>query len=277
MNCLIDTGTQILRKSFYDKLVERKIDIRVIPIRKFTLVGAFAEKGELIANKTFVKFVLNGREFSHGLYLVKNLAYDMVLGLDYLSRNRAILRCNDNDFGVDFDEEVKVDNVAMNAIAIEDASARLERLLEKHERVFRDEIGRINNYEHVIRVTSRAPFKSKTYPIADVHREKVRDHLLDLEKADIVERTATQYINPLVVVVKKTGEIRLCLDAREINKRMENDHDQPPTIDEIFKRIGSRKFFSSLDVAKAFWQIPLREQDQKYTGFKFGNQTYVFK
>ncbi|KMQ82173.1 s68306 pol retrotransposon woot, partial [Lasius niger] len=131
VNCLIDTGAQIsaVRKSFYDKLVEKKIDLRVIPIRKFTLVGAFAEKGELIANKLFAKFALNGREFSHGLYVVKNLAYDMVLGLDYLSRNRAILRCKDNDFTVDFDEGSKDGGVAMNAIAIEDANARLERLL----------------------------------------------------------------------------------------------------------------------------------------------------
>lgn len=103
------------------------------------------------------------------------------------------------------------------------------------------------------------------------------NHLKELEKSDIIERAATQYINPLIVVVKKSGEIRLCLDAREINKRMENDHDQPSTIDEIFRLVGSRKYFSMLDISKVFWQIPLRKQDRKYTGFLFNNQAYVFK
>ncbi|KMQ90096.1 pol polyprotein [Lasius niger] len=201
----------------------------------------------------------------------------MVLGLDFLSHYRATLRCDGEKFGIEFDAIPRIDSVSVNAITVGDAGVELERVLGKYERVFRDEIGRVNNYEHAIRVTSKAPFKSKTYPIADIHRERVKEHLLDLEKADIIERTATPYVNPLVVVVKKTGEIRLCLDAREINKRMENDHDQPPTIDEIFRRVGSRKFFSTLDVAKAFWQIPLREQDRRYTGFKFDNQTYVFK
>lgn len=41
------------------------------------------------------------------------------------------------------------------------------------------------------------------------------------------------------------------LDAREINKRMCNNHDQPPTIDEVFRRIGDKSFYSTLDMAKA--------------------------
>lgn len=88
---------------------------------------------------------------------------------------------------------------------------------------------------------------------------------------------AAQFVNPLVVVIKKTDEIRLCLDAREINKRMRNDHDQPPTIDEVFRRIGDKKYYTTLDVAKAFLQIPLTKGSRQYTGFMFDNQTYVFK
>ncbi|KMQ90069.1 krab-a domain-containing protein [Lasius niger] len=279
VRCLIDTGAQIsaLTKRFYDKLIDRKIEMRILPIRKFTLLGAFSEKGEPIASKVFLRFDLEGRIFSYGLYVVKNLSYDMVLGLDFLSHYKAILRCDDDRFEVTFDREPEIECVSVNAITIEEANAELDKIVNEHEIVFRDEIGRVSHYEHEIRITSRAPFKAKTYPVAEVHRQRVKDHLLELERTDIIERASTQYVNPLVVVVKKTGEIRLCLDARKINKRMENDHDQPPTIDEIFRRIGSRKYFSTLDVSKAFWQIPLRECDKRYTGFKFDNQTYVFR
>lgn len=65
---------------------------------------------------------------------------------------------------------------------------------------------------------------------------------MEFESTGIVERATTQFVNPLVVVVKKTGEIRLCLDAREMNKQMANDHEQPPTIDEVFRRIGDKKY-----------------------------------
>jgi len=80
---------------------------------------------------------------------------------------------------------------------------------------------------------------------------------------------ATQYINPLVTVIKKNRQIRLCLDARELNKRMANDHAQPPSIEDVFNRIGHRKYFTTLDVTQAFWQIPLEEESQKYTEHMF--------
>lgn len=208
---------------------------------------------------------------------MKNLAYEMVLGLDFLSEKKAVLRCTERRFDVDFEKIDRVVNVRVDAMSLGEPSVELVDLLNGYKNMFDDEIGFVRNYEHEIRVTSRAPYKSRSYPIAERHREKVTQHLLELEQKAIIERRATQYINPLVVVVKKSGEIRLCLDARELNKRMENDHEQPPTIDEIFRRVGSRKYFSTLDVAKAFWQIKLRECDRKYTGFKFDNQSFVFK
>lgn len=58
---------------------------------------------------------------------------------------------------------------------------------------------------------------------------------------------------------------------------MRSDHTQPPTIDEIFAKIGNKKYFSTLDVTNAFWQIPLDKGSQKYTGFLFNNQSYVVK
>ncbi|KMQ88058.1 gag-pol fusion protein [Lasius niger] len=239
MRCLIDTGAQIsaITKRVYDKLVEAGVRMRVIPIRKFTLVGAFSDKSEVIANKIQVNFHIAERDFAYNLYVVRNLAYDMVLEMDFLSENNSILRCRRGRFEVEFDIGSKKTVRSIDAISVADANDRLDDILRKHEKIFRDEIGRVNNYEHRIRLTSRAPYKSKTYPIPEIHRERVKSHLLDLENTGIIERTSSQYINPLVVV--------------------------PPTIDEIFRRIGTKKYFSTLDVSKAFWQIPLRKCDEE--------------
>lgn len=162
----------------------------------------------------------------------------------------------------------------METVEVEE---ELRRIKDKHREVFRPEIGRVSHYEHEIKIINKKAYKFKTYPIPDVHKGKVREHLLELEELGIIKKEATQYINPLVVVIKKNGEIRMCLDARELNKRMVNAHDQPPTIDEVFRRIGRRKYFTTLDIAKAFWQIPLKKEDQQYTGFMFNNQSYVFR
>lgn len=97
------------------------------------------------------------------------------------------------------------------------------------------------------------------------------------EREGIVAKAATQYVSPLVTVVKKSGDIRLCLDARELNRKMIGDHAQPPTIDEVFNRMKNRKYFTTDDITQAFWKIPLERESRKYTGFMFANQTYVFR
>lgn len=158
------------------------------------------------------------------------------------------------------------------AMSQAEAAKELEKVLDENRELFSQQIGRVTHYAHKIEVTSDAPFKAKTYPIPEVHRSAVMKHITELEQTGIIQKAATQYINPLVAVVKKTGEIR-CLDAREINKRMANDHAQPPTIDEVFQRFGHRKIFTTLDVTKAFWQIPLEKKSRKYTGFMAGNQS----
>jgi len=155
-------------------------------------------------------------------------------------------------------------------ISIDDAEKCVETILNDHAILFENKIGSVNNYKTKIVMNDERPFRTRPYPVPEIHREKVK-HLLDLETAGIIERASTQYVSLLVVVVKRLGEIRLCLDARELNKRMANEHDQPPTIDEVFRRIGSKKYFTTLDVAKAFWQIPLTDESKRYTGFSFDN------
>ncbi|XP_070167755.1 putative protein tag-278 [Polyergus mexicanus] len=139
----------------------------------------------------------------------------------YVSVETATLKCGKN-FLVHFSES-KVQKITLNAITVEDAQVQMNEILARYAELFKNEVGC-----------------------------KVKEHLLTLESDGIIERASTQYVNPLVVVVKKTGEIRLCLDAREVNKKMLNDHDQPPMIDEVFRRIGDKKYFTTLDVAKAF-------------------------
>lgn len=134
----------------------------------------------------------------------------------------------------------------------------------------------MNHYKHKIVVTNDRPFKKKTYPLPEIHMNRVREYMRELELQGIVRKQTTQYVNPLVVVMKKNGSIRLCLDARELNRIMTNDHAQPPTIEEVFRRIGRNAYFSTLDVINAFWQIPLEKESRKYTGFIFDGQTYVF-
>lgn len=97
--------------------------------------------------------------------------------------------------------------------------------------------------------------------------------MLDL---GIIERSYTPYINPLVIVVKKDLSVRICLDARELNKQLQEDHEGPEPIEVVFKRFCEGGVLSSIDLTASFRQIPLAKESREYTGFMYHGRVYHF-
>ena len=69
----------------------------------------------------------------------------------------------------------------------------------------------------------------------------------------------TNWVNSLVVVEKANGQLRLCLDPRNLNKVLKREHYQLPTFEEISTRLAGATHFTKLDANKGYWQIPLDE------------------
>ena len=72
---------------------------------------------------------------------------------------------------------------------------------------------------------------------------------------------------PAVFVKKKSGEIRLCVDYRELNKRNSKDAYPLPLVDEVQDRLARSTVFTSLDMQKKYWQIPVHKSDPHKTAF----------
>ena len=68
----------------------------------------------------------------------------------------------------------------------------------------------------------------------------------------IIERYNTPFINPQVGVIRKDGDVRLCLDARELNKRLQPDHDGPEDIEQVLKKCSDIGIMSSVDLRLSF-------------------------
>ena len=109
------------------------------------------------------------------------------------------------------------------------------------------------------------------------HFEKVDLEIERMLKYDIIERSRSQYINPIVPVIKKSGAVRLCLDAREINVRLKNDHDGPEGMDEVLRKCTGVKVMTSLDLTASYWQISLSPASRQYTAFLHRGMTYQYK
>lgn len=80
-----------------------------------------------------------------------------------------------------------------------------------------------------------------------------------------------------MTVKKKDKSLRVCLDARFLNSQMCKDHVVPPKPEEFLTKFGKGQILSSLDMTASYWQIPIKPEHRKYTGFSYNNKTYCFK
>lgn len=96
-------------------------------------------------------------------------------------------------------------------------------------------------------------------------------------KWGVTRAAHTEYISPLVVVKKKDSSVRVCVDARKLNSKMIMDHVRPPDPCDTLYDFVRGQCLSTIDLTASYWQVPIREEDQKYVGFLHENQTYVFQ
>ncbi|CAG7732556.1 unnamed protein product [Allacma fusca] len=92
----------------------------------------------------------------------------------------------------------------------------------------------------------------------------------------IIRPSHSSYINTVVPVIKKNGDIRLCLDADELNKFLMSVLTEPNPIKEVIFDNAGDKFFCTLDFTAGFWQLVLEEASCKFTAFQICGQVYEF-
>jgi hypothetical protein len=87
----------------------------------------------------------------------------------------------------------------------------------------------------------------------------------------------SEWVSPLVIVPKKNGKWRVCVDYRALNKATQKDHFPLPFIDQVLDNLAGKKFFSFLDGFSGYNQIKIAPQDQDKTTFTIPWGTFSYK
>lgn len=114
---------------------------------------------------------------------------------------------------------------------------------------------------------NRSPIRINPYPFSPTVQKKMNEALEKMLRQGVIEKGKSDWCLPTVPVIKPTGEVRLCLDARRLNERTQRDAYPLPHQDRILGRLGPCKYLSTIDLSQAFLQIPLHEDSKKYTAF----------
>lgn len=149
-------------------------------------------------------------------------------------------------------------------------------LILEYQDIFSNKLGLCRVYEHRLCINEEKVVANKTYPVPHSYRERVRDNLREMLKSGIIEKAVSPYNNPIHIVNKRDGGIRLCLDARQVNRTIIGDAERPAAIDHIMQKYAHKKYFSTFDIAQGYLQIPLEQNSRKYTAFLFEGAQYQF-
>ena len=101
-----------------------------------------------------------------------------------------------------------------------------------------------------------------------VHRrDEVQKLLKDMLRDDIIEPSNSPWASPIVLVRKKDGSVRMCVDYRKLNAITRKDAFPLPCIDDTLDILSGSKWFSTLDLISGYWQIEVAKEDRDKTAF----------
>ena len=88
-----------------------------------------------------------------------------------------------------------------------------------------------------------------------------------MERKGIIERSSSEWAFPIVLVKKKDGSLRMCVDYRRLNAISHADAYPMPRVDDVIDALGKAKCITTLDLARGYWQVPVQEESRPLTAF----------
>ena len=109
-------------------------------------------------------------------------------------------------------------------------------------------------------------------------RQQVKEELDRMERIGVISQVEepTQWCAGMVVVPKKTGDVRICVDLKPLNENVLREIYPIPKVDDTLAQMAGATVFSKLDANSGFWQIPLEENSRLLTTFVTPHGRYCF-
>ena len=132
------------------------------------------------------------------------------------------------------------------------------------------DLGYCKEVVHHIRTMDDNPIRIPHRRVPPQHWEELRQYLKQWLNVGVLRESSSAYAAPIVIVRKKTGEMRMCVDYRALNAKTSRDAYPLPRIEEALDILRGAKFFCSLDLAHGYYQIPIAKEDIHKTAFRSG-------
>ena len=140
-----------------------------------------------------------------------------------------------------------------------------------------DDLGHTDLLPHTIPTGIAQPIRQAPRRAPLCHRETVRKLLDDMLAKDVIISSKSPWASPVVLVQKKDGSVRFCIDYRKLNAVTQRDAYPLPRIDETLDTLSGSKWFSTLDLLSGYWQVGMDPRDREKTAFATHEGLFEFK
>ena len=139
------------------------------------------------------------------------------------------------------------------------------------------QLGRTGKVRHTIDTANSKPVKLPPRRLPMAQREVVDRELEKMLKEDIIEPSDSPWAANVVLVKKKDGSVRFCVDYRKLNECTKKDAYPLPHIGDSLDALSGSCWFSTLDLAQGFYQVEMDENDKQKTAFATHRGLFQFK
>ncbi|GFV82269.1 hypothetical protein TNCV_2791671 [Trichonephila clavipes] len=153
-----------------------------------------------------------------------------------------------------------------NAELSPEQKSSAERLFQEFEDVFSrnsSDIGHTTVTQHRIDTADHPPIKQHPRRLPFAKQEEVGTLLREMQENDIIEPSSSPWASPIVLVRKKDGSTRFCVDYRKLNDVTKKDSYPLPRIDDTLDTLSGHKWFSTLDLKSEYWQVEIHPEDRE--------------
>ena len=150
------------------------------------------------------------------------------------------------------------------------------QLMEKFKDVLQDTPGRTSLVQHAIPTKDALPVRLPPYRLVHTAIDTLNEEVKTLLEQEIIRPSNSPWAASIVLVAKKDGTRRMCIDYRRLNKVTVKDPYPLPNIEELISTLGASTFITTLDLSKGYYQVPVKPEDIPKTAFVTPKGKYEF-
>ena len=139
------------------------------------------------------------------------------------------------------------------------------------------DLGRTDLVQHRIDTRGASPIKQPPRRLPLANQQDASKAVEDMEKEGVIEPSDSPWASPIVLVKKKDGSTRFCVDYRRLNSVTRKDSYPLPRIDDTLEALSGATWFSTLDLRSGYWQVEVHPSDRENTAFSTGRGLWQFK